>query len=204
MRISTESINEARQNEEHRMDEQKTSDRFSELLKSKDDKSQAQQSSNKADGAETQQKGSSTAFDSLSGNLPPGMDTSIARTALSPGAADAGKIAQPGKSVPPQIEKLSTEIGHQIEIFKQEGGAHAVNINFDSKTLEGLQVQIRQHDGELAIRFITQSNHVSKLLSRHSGELREALAGKGVRIGSIAIASNPQSPIMPRNGHASA
>jgi len=204
MRISAESANEARQSEDHRIDDQKTSDRFSQLLKSKDDKSQAKQSDNKADSADPlQQKGLSTPLDSVSGNLS-GTDASMARSSLSFSAADAEKITQPGASAPPQIEKLTTEIGHQIDVFEQEGGTQAVNITFDSRTLDGLQVQIRQHDGELAIRFVTHSDNVSKLLSRHSGELREALAGKGVRIGNIAITNTRHAPVMQRGGYAGA
>jgi hypothetical protein len=202
MRISTESVNEVRQNEEHRIDEQKTSDRFSQLLKGKDDRNQPPDA-NKADDRDAQEKGPPTVLDSASGNLP-AVDAPVARSSLSSGAADAEKIAQPAASAPAQIEKLTTEIGHHIDVFKQEGATQAVNITFDSRTLEGLQVQIRQHDGEVAIRFVTQSDHVSKLLSRHSGELREALAGKGVRIGNIAITNTRHAPVMQRSGHAGA
>lgn len=202
MKISAESVNEARQNEERRIDDQKTSDRFSQLLKSKDDKNQAQPQGGKADVADSSQKVAAADLDPASGDLAV-VDPSVARSSLS-SAADAGKIAQPGTSALEQIEKLTTEISHQIDVFKQEGGAHAVNITFDSKTLEGLQVQIRQHDGEMAIRFVTQSDHVSKLLSHHTGELREALAGKGVRIGNIAITNPRNLPVMQRNGHAGA
>jgi len=197
MKISAESVNEARQNEERRVDEQKTSDRFAQLLKSKDNKGEAQQAG-KAGDADTRQDTPGPSLTSAD------VDASSARSSLASGATEAGKIAQPGVSTPAQVDKLTTEIGHQIDVFKQEGGAHAVNITFDSKTLEGLQVQIRQNDGELAIRFVTQSDHVSKLLSRHSGELREALAGKGVRIGNIAITNTRYSPVTQRNGHAGA
>jgi hypothetical protein len=203
MKISAESVNEARQNEERQEDEPKTSDRFSQLLKSKDDRSQGQQTGNKADGPDDQQKGPYAIPEPVSGNLPD-VDASIAHASLLSDSADAGKIAEPGSTASAPIEKLTTEIGHQIDIFKQEGRAQAVNITFDSRTLDGLQVQIRQQDGELAIRFVTQSDHVSKLLSRHSGELREALAGKGVRIGNIAITHTRQAPVMRRNRHAGA
>jgi flagellar hook-length control protein FliK len=203
MKISAESVNEARQNEERRVDEQKTSDRFSQLLKGKDDRSQGQQTASKADGADGQLKSPSIIAGAESGNLS-GVDASVARTSVVPDPADAGKIAQPGSAAAAQIDKLTTEIGHQIDIFRQEGGAQAVNITFDSRTLEGLQVQIRQQDGELTIRFITQSDNVSKLLGRHTGELREALAGKGVRIGNIAITSTRHSPVLRRSEYAGA
>jgi flagellar hook-length control protein FliK len=203
MRISAESVNEARQNAEHRADQHKTSDRFSQLLKSKNEKSQDKQAGNKGDGGDAQQKNPLAALGSTSVN-PVDADASASRFSQASTPADAGKIAQSAASAPPQIEKLITEMGHQIDILKQGGRAEAVNITFDSKTLEGLQVQIRQQDGELAIRFVTQSDNVSKLLSSHTGELREGLTSKGVRIRNIAISSAHSSPVMQRNGHAGA
>jgi flagellar hook-length control protein FliK len=203
MRISAESVNDARQNAEHRVDEQKTSDRFSQLLKSKNEKSREKPVGKHGDGGAAQQKNPPATLDLLSVN-PLAADASATRSSQASTGADPGKIAQPGASAPPEIEKLSTEMGHQIDIFKQEGRAEGVNITFDSKTLEGLQVQIRQQDGELGIRFVTQSDNVSKLLSRHTGELREALTSKGVRIRNIAISSTHNSPVMQRNGRAGA
>ncbi len=202
MRISTESVNEVRQNAEHRADEQKTSDRFSQLLKSKNEKSQEKQTGNKGDGSDAQQKDSSGAIDSESTNSL-SADASASRLSPSSTATETGKIAQPANSAPPQIGTLATEMGHQIDIFHQGGRAEAVNITFDSKTLEGLQVQIRQQDGELAIRFVTQSENVSNLLNHHTGELREALTSKGVKIRNITISAH-STPLMRRNGHASA
>jgi flagellar hook-length control protein FliK len=202
MRISTESVNEARQSAEHRADEQKTSDRFSQLMKSKNEKSQEKQSGNKDSGGEDQQKNLPGAIDLQSMNSL-GADASVSRTSTSSAAPDPGKIAQPGASAPPQIEKFATEMGDQIDIFKQGGKAEAVNITFDSKTLEGLQVQIRQQEGDLAIRFVTQSENVSNLLSHHTGELREALTSKGVRIRNITISAHATS-VMRKNGHAGA
>jgi flagellar hook-length control protein FliK len=204
MKISPESLNETRHDAEQRIDEQKTtSDRFSQLLKSKNEKSQEKQVGNKEDDADAQQKNLSAAVDLQSTN-PSAADASASRFSQFSSTADPAKIAQPGASVSPQIEKLTTEMGHQIDIFKQGGKAEAINITFDSKTLEGLQVQIRQQDGELAIRFVTQSDNVSNLLSQHTGELREALTNKGVKVRNIAI-SNRETPTgMRRNEHASA
>jgi flagellar hook-length control protein FliK len=200
MRISSESVNEARQNDERRIDEQKKSERFSQLLKSKNDRNQEKQAGSK-EGSDAQQNNLSGAVDAqLMNSL--GADASASRLPQSSTSVGPGKIAQPGASAPPQIEKLIAEMGHQIDIFKQGGKAEAVNITFDSKTLDGLQVQIRQQEGELAIRFVTQSDNVSNLLSRHTGELREVLTGKGVKIRNIAISNDHASPVTRRNGYA--
>jgi flagellar hook-length control protein FliK len=202
MRISAESVNEAKQKAEHRADEQRTSDRFSQLLKSKNERSQEKQVGKKGEGGDAQQTNQLAAAGSVSGN-PVDADAAASRFLQSSTPADAGKIAQPGASAPPQIEKLITEMGHQIDIFKQGGTAEAVNITFNSKTLEGLQVQIRQQGGGLAIRFVTQSDNVSKLISSHTEELREGLTSKGVSI-RIAISNTRSAPVMQRDGHAGA
>jgi flagellar hook-length control protein FliK len=203
MRISAESVNEAKQRAEHRADEQRTSDRFSQLLKSKNEKRQEKQVGNKGDGGDAQEKNALAPAGALPVN-PVDADATASRFTQPSTTADPGKIAQPGASAPPQIEKLITEMGHQIDIFKQGGRAEAVNITFNSKTLEGLQVQIRHQDGQLAIRFVTQSDNVSKLISSHTGELREGLTSKGVRISNIAISNDRSSPVIQRNGYAGA
>jgi flagellar hook-length control protein FliK len=203
MRVSTEFLNEVKQDAEHRADEQKTSDRFSQILKSKNEKSQEKQDSAKGDGDNVQQKSQTAALNPLSANPPVGDDSAV-RFSQQSTAADGGKIARPGASASSQIDKLTTEIGQQIDIVKQGGKTEAINITFDSKTLEGLQVQIRQQDGQLAIRFITQSDNVSNLLSRNTGQLQEALTSKGVKIRNIVISNTHGSPVMQRNGNAGA
>jgi flagellar hook-length control protein FliK len=203
MRISAETVNEAKQKAEQQADEQRTSDRFSQLLKSKNEKRQEKRSGDKGDVGDAQQKSPLAAAGLLSVNP---VEAAVSDSRFSPPStpADPGKIAQPGASAPPEMEKLITEMGHQIDIFKQGGRAQAVNITFNSKTLEGLHVQIRQQDGELSIRFVTQSDNVSKLISSHTEELREGLTSKGVRIRNIAISNARSSPVMQRNGRAGA
>lgn len=194
MRNSIESVNQIRQKDDRWTNEQKTSDRFSQLLKSK--KNQEQQVGDKEDGDDGQQKSRSTTLDLLSDNA---AGSSLPQSST---AADPARITQPATIASSQIEKLTAEIGHQIDIVKQGGRLESVNITFDSKTLEGLQVQIRQQDGEMAIHFVTQSDHVSNLLSRHTGELREALTSKGIRIRNIAVSNAHASPVRQRSGHA--
>jgi flagellar hook-length control protein FliK len=207
MRVSTESLNEVKQDAEHRADEQKTSDRFSQILKSKNEKSQEKQDDTKkqdgpkGDGDNVQQKSQAAALNPLSMNPPVG-DALAVRFSQQSAAADGGRIARPGASAASQIDKLTTEISQQIDLVKQGGKTEGINITFDSKTLEGLQVQIRQQDGGMAIRFITQSDNVSNLLSRNAGQLQEALTSKGVKIQNIVISNTHRSPVMQRNGNA--
>lgn len=203
MKISTESVNEAKQTAEHRADEQKTSDRFSQVLKSKNKESQDKLAGNKGDGGDAKQKTPAVVIDPLPLN-PLVADASASRLSGPSTAVDPERIAQPGSSASSQIDKLTTEIVHQIDIVKQGGKTESINVTFDSKTLEGLQVQIRQQDGQLAIRFVTHSDNVSNLLSRHTGELQESLTSKGVKIRNIVISNTSTPPEMQRFGNARA
>jgi len=203
MKISTDTINATRQQEERKADEKKTSDRFSQLQKSKQEASQAKSAGGKGDvGRDAQLKSPQTSPDSQSANHLALGDLS-SHLSLASATADAAKTAQSSAATPPQVDQLTNEIGHQIDVLKQGGKTEGVNITFDSKTLEGLQVQIRPQNGEMAIRFVTQSENVSNLLSKHTGELREALTSKGVKIRNITISSSG-TPVAGRSGYASA
>ena len=216
MRISDQSVSEARVNYDNRVEGQKTSDRFSQALKN----DQARRDSEKADDKKANDKKDDQEVHKDSKDSPTsspvvqhaqvtpvptagGVDSSSPAVSSSASVA-ASKTSHTAATAPPQIDSLVTEVGHQIDIFKQNGETKSVNITFDSKTLEGLQVQIRQQDGGLAIRFVTQSDNVSKLLSRHTGELRDALENKGVKIGNIAISNPLTQSALQRNRDAGA
>jgi flagellar hook-length control protein FliK len=202
MKISTDSINATRQQDERKADEQKKSDRFSKLMKSKNEANQAKSSSGKSDaGNGAQQKSLQTSPDSQSVN-PLALGDLSSHLSLASTTPDTAKASQASAATPPQVEQLTNEISHQIDVLKQGGKTEGVNITFDSKTLEGLQVQIRPQNGEMAIRFVTQSENVSNLLSKHTGELREALTSKGVKVRNITISSQ-NAPVIRRGGYAS-
>ena len=215
MRIDDQSVSEARVNYDNRIEGQKTSDRFSQALKN----DQARRDSEKADDKKADDKKDGQDVHKGSPAAAPapvvqhaqvtpvptvgGVD-SLSPAVSSSASVAASKTSHTAATAPPQIDSLVTEVGHQIDIFKQNGETKSVNITFDSKTLEGLQVQIRQQDGGLAIRFVTQSDNVSKLLSRHTDELRDALENKGVKIGNIAISNTLTQSALQRNRDAGA
>lgn len=199
MRISEQNVNNVNSmnaSSERRADDQKTSDRFSQLLKSKEEKKTGNENGgagNKKDGQDFHQKSAATNAGSTP-VVPLVADNSVPRLPQSPASGASGKIAQPSTNTASQIEKLCTELTHQIDVVKKGGVTEGVNITFDSKALEGLQVQIRQENGEMSIHFVTQSDTVSKLLSRNVGELKESLANKGVKVQNISI-SNAQTSL---------
>lgn len=194
MRISEQNVNSVDTKNtisEKRADDKKTSDRFSQLLKSKEDKKSGNEDtgvSNKKDGQDAHQKNAAASAD-LAQGAPLMGDSSIFRLPQSSTSIESGKIADPNTSASSQIEKLSTELSHEIDVVKKSGVTEGVNITFDSKALEGLQVQIRQENGEMSIRFVTQSDTISRLLSRNVGELKASLANKGVKVQNISISN---------------
>jgi hypothetical protein len=198
MKISADAINTTKPPDERRADEQKTSYRFSQLLKNKGEERQGKEAGDRGDGT----KRSLASIDMQAiGSVP--TDNSFSRPLQTEFSSGAAKVAQPSTSIPPQLEQLTLEISHQIDVSRHGGKTEGVNITFDSNTLNGLQVQIRPQEGEMAIRFVTRSENISNLLSKHSGELREALTGKGVKIRDISITSHG-TPEVWKNRHASA
>jgi flagellar hook-length control protein FliK len=182
MKIFERAINASAIKTDNPIEEQKRSDRFSQLLKSNDRKDQK----NAKDVRKNKQVPQVETMTPNSINPDPSL-ISASRDVVAPAQGDASKP----EAANSQIERLVNELGHQIDLFRVDGKTNAINITFSSKTLEGLHVQIRQQEGELAIRFVTQSDTVAKLISRHTDELRESLVGKGVKIRNIAIARTP-------------
>jgi flagellar hook-length control protein FliK len=100
-----------------------------------------------------------------------------------------------------QIEELANELGAHIESSKEATGARMLNITFDSKTLEGLNVQIRQQGQDISIHFVTQSAHISELLHRHTAKLRNTLTKKNAKVTEIRISNSFSRGTPQRKGY---
>lgn len=193
MIVTNQGTVETQQAQQQRKDVQKSSDRFSRLL---DSHAQQQRESDetvrRADKAQMVKERDIEALhpaaavhDALPG-VPAG-DAPITH-------AEVDKAATPAASTLAQIHRLAEELGQQIQLHRVDGNSHGIDITFQSRSLAGLEVEIREQKGELAIRFLAPSPNTSRLLSRHSQSLKDALANKGLRIQNIVIA----------NGHAPA
>jgi flagellar hook-length control protein FliK len=102
----------------------------------------------------------------------------------------------PASVSPPQdIDRLTGEMVDEIQTFQSADGSRSIELSFNSRTLDGLQVTIQALGGELGIRFATQSEQVARLLSQHSDQLQQALEHRGLRVGGIKI--NPTQPLRP-------
>jgi len=89
------------------------------------------------------------------------------------------------------VEKLATEIVEEIRSSNNTDGRQSLEIQFNSKILQGLRVCVAGPDKSLSITFSTQSDAVATLLSQHSDELIDRLQEGGVTIGKIGIVKIP-------------
>lgn len=97
--------------------------------------------------------------------------------------------------LPPALEGLVEEIGVNLQNSE-------VRIQFDAKTLDGLQVRIAREGGKLAVEMSCRSAETSRLLAQHVQGLSHALENRGYAgaIIEIRTASARPSPQQGRGG----
>jgi len=91
-----------------------------------------------------------------------------------------------------QIQNLPREIVSEIRSVPNKDGSRTVDIQFDSRTLQGLQVHITERQGNLSIQFATQSENVAALLADHKNDLANALAADGFSVKNISTSVQPK------------
>jgi len=180
-------LTETQQQRQEKKDVQRSSDRFGSMLESQ--RKQQQQFDKVADKANKEQAlklQNKAAFAPLAGSeeASGGLGSSSTRQ------VEADNITEPAPTVPPDIQRLVEEFGHQIQLHQLGNKTQMVDITFHSKTLPGLKVQIQQSKGQLAIRFLSQSVSATQLLAKHTASLQEALESKGLNIASITLAGS--------------
>jgi flagellar hook-length control protein FliK len=103
---------------------------------------------------------------------------------------DVGSSASAKVAATPAPQVLD---GLVQEIAVVAGKDPRVEIQFNSKTLEGLNVHIAKQGDEIAIRFLTASDSVARLLSQNTGQLTQSLQAKGIHVAPIQVALAPAS-----------
>jgi hypothetical protein len=92
-----------------------------------------------------------------------------------------------------RIKALAGEIVDKMETTHGPKGDAKVDIQFNSRTLQGLQVSISKQDTGVSIRFNTASEQISQLLTQNVQALVQTLAAKGVEVGDVRIVPNTPS-----------
>jgi flagellar hook-length control protein FliK len=90
---------------------------------------------------------------------------------------------------PPEIQNLVQEMVVAIDAV----GCERVEIQLDSKTLDGLRIQIRNQGGEVAIRFFSHSPEVTQFLTQNLPALSQAMANRGIRVGACRVEKGSDS-----------
>jgi flagellar hook-length control protein FliK len=75
---------------------------------------------------------------------------------------------------------LVRDLVQEIVLVTQPTGAQAVDVQFNSRTLQNLKVRISKDGEQISIRFSSPNDTVSQLLSRNVEQLSSALAARGV------------------------
>jgi hypothetical protein len=91
-------------------------------------------------------------------------------------------------------------IVHEILVVTKAGGPPIVDVQFNSKTLDGLRVRVSGNKEEIAIRFSTSSESVLQLLKQHVGALSDALQTKGLQVAPVQIEMRPAPVVSPQSG----
>ncbi len=107
----------------------------------------------------------------------PGFEPSPVRT------ASAGALAEPA---------TITALADEITASLQTGSTSAVDIQFSSKTLQGLHVRVVKVGEDISVRFTTNSDSVAALLTRNTDSLTAALQARGFQVGAVTVGSEPK------------
>jgi flagellar hook-length control protein FliK len=92
-----------------------------------------------------------------------------------------------GKAAPASEIRTLDGLVREILVEAGPGVDPKVEVQFHSKTLEGLNVRISRKGDEISIRFLTGSDSVAQLLSRNTEQLSQSLLAKGLHVAPIQV-----------------
>jgi flagellar hook-length control protein FliK len=90
--------------------------------------------------------------------------------------------------------RLTDNLVQEILVINRGSGSQEVHIQFDSKTMDGLRVQIQRENGVLSVKLMSQSDESAKLLSSNADQLAAALQAKGVQVATIQVQGPDRRP----------
>jgi hypothetical protein len=88
-------------------------------------------------------------------------------------------------------EAILAALVQEIVVVTAPGNHASVDIQFDSRTLEGLHVQVRKTSDSVEVRFSTASEAVSRLLTANVDALTQALAQQGFAAPAVSVQHAP-------------
>jgi flagellar hook-length control protein FliK len=91
--------------------------------------------------------------------------------------------AQPASAISPLIR----EIVQEIQVVTGPKGEQSVDVQFDSRTMQGLKVRISKVDEKVSIQFSCSDDAGARVLMKNLDQLSQALQAKGIPVASIRI-----------------
>lgn len=98
-----------------------------------------------------------------------------------------------GQAVTGPNEALLASLVQEITGEAPPGGDPSVDIQFDSRTLEGLRVRVQKKGDNVEVRFSTSSDAVSQLLTANAQSLADALVQRGYVAPAVSVQRAPSS-----------
>jgi flagellar hook-length control protein FliK len=112
----------------------------------------------------------------------------LAAAAALPQAQEWAPLSEVQKTQgPPEIRQVEA-IVEEIAVALRDDGSAEVRIELNSRTLDGLRIEIARRQGNVAIQFHAASQEVAQLLARNVDSLSAALANREVNVSEIRVA----------------
>jgi flagellar hook-length control protein FliK len=92
-----------------------------------------------------------------------------------------------GHAVTVTPDVLLASLVQEVAAEAPPGGVSSVEIQFDSRTLEGLHVRLEKTGDKIGVRFSTASEAVTRLLTANVDRLTEALVQRGYVAPSVSV-----------------
>ena len=93
----------------------------------------------------------------------------------------------------PQSDALLAPLLQEITVQAPPGSNASVDIQFDSRTLQGLHVRVQKAGEGVQIQFSTSSETISRLLTANAQSLSDALLQRGYVSPTVSI-QQPSAP----------
>jgi hypothetical protein len=155
--------------------------RFSELLNSRDDPHSGQSADDVGAESIGPEDRGKRAFPALK-------DASAAAPAFAPALPSGGPPpVSLGQSAAVRSDALLSSLVREIHVQAPPGSGGSVDIQFDSRTLEGLHVRVQKTNQGVEVKLSTSSEAVSRLLTANTQSLTEALAQRGYAAPVVSV-----------------
>jgi flagellar hook-length control protein FliK len=87
---------------------------------------------------------------------------------------------------PKIVEALAREIVEHVEVSPGEHRSQ-IDIQFNSRTLDGLHVRLVQENGGISVLFTAASVVAARVVDENMPALRQALESRGIPLAEVAV-----------------